>query len=206
MLRRSHLLQLTGAVALAVLSLGTTSARAGTTLDNLMAAYNGEMNAHTRYLAFAVKADDEGYGQVASLFRAAAAAEFIHAQNHAEVIRSLEGKPVASVEAPTVQSTADNLRSAIEGESYERDTMYPGFIEQARAERDKAAIRTFNLARTAEAEHAKLYQMALDNLDSWRGGSKDFYVCGICGETLTALPAAKCPSCFSPREEFTVVN
>lgn len=179
---------------------------AATTLDNLVAAYSGEMNAHARYLAFARQADKEGYTQVASLFRAAARAEFIHAENHAAVIRGLGGKPEVTVASPEVKSTRENLKVAIEGESYERDTMYPQFIEQARRDRNREAIKTFNFARTAEASHAKFYQQALDNLESWRGEKKSFYVCNVCGETLTELPSEKCPSCFSPREEFEMVN
>lgn len=105
------------------------------TLDNLQAAFNGESNARARYLAFAAKAGEEGYGPVASLFRAAARAEQIHAANHAEVIRALGAEPVAVIDVPEVKSTALNLEAAIAGETYERDVMYPAFLEQARQER-----------------------------------------------------------------------
>ena len=128
-----------------------------TTLDNLNAAFNGESNAHARYLAFAKKADEEGYGEVASLFRAAARAEEIHAANHAAVIKKLGGVPKADVQAPDVKSTKENLEAAIKGESYERDTMYPEFLAKARKEGQRDAIETFNFAKSAEAEHAKLY-------------------------------------------------
>lgn len=193
-------------VAVMFATLTANAASAATTLDNLMAAYKGEMNAHARYLGFARQADKEGYTQVGSLFRAAAGAEFIHAENHADVIRSLGGTAEASVASPEVKSTKENLKAAIEGESHERDTMYPQFIEQARRDRNRDAMKSFNFARTAEASHAKFYQQALDNLEAWRGGKKNFYVCEVCGETLTDLPSEKCPSCFSPREEFRMVN
>jgi rubrerythrin len=101
------------------------------TLENLQAAYNGESNAHAKYTLFAKKADAEGYCQVASLFRAAARAEQIHAQNHARVIRKLGAEPVATIEAHPVKSTRENLQTAIAGETYERDTMYPAFIQEA---------------------------------------------------------------------------
>lgn len=195
-----------GLVVVLFSAMTVNAAPAATTLDNLMSAYKGEMNAHARYLAFARQADKEGYTQVGSLFRAAARAEFIHAENHAGVIRTLGGKPEATVVSPEVKTTAENLKTAIEGETYERDTMYPQFIEQARRDRSRDAIKSFNFARTAEASHAKFYQQALDNLESWRDGKKDFYVCEVCGETLTELPSEKCPSCFSPREEFRLVN
>lgn len=177
----------------------------GKTLDNLMAAFNGESNAHARYLAFAQKADEEGYGKVASLFRAAARAEEIHAANHAKVIESLGGTAKATIETPDVKTTAENLQAAIAGESYERDTMYPEFLATARAERNVDAVETFNYAKSAEAEHAKLYQNALDNLDQMTGAGVTYYVCSVCGFTTTRVDFSKCPSCFSPKEKYETV-
>lgn len=110
-------------------------ANSANTLDNLQAAFNGERNANARYLAFAQKADEEGYGEVASMFRAAAKDEEIHANNHAAVIRQLGAEPVAHLEHARVRSTDENLKAAIEGEKYERDVMYPEFIEAARDKR-----------------------------------------------------------------------
>lgn len=177
------------------------------TLANLQAAYNGESNAHARYLAFAQKADAEGYGEVASLFRAAAKAEEIHANNHAAVIKKMGGTPQAKVETPDVKSTKENLQAAIKGETYERDSMYPDFLKTARAERNSAAVRTLNLAKTAEAEHAKLYTEALNNLDKLKNSkAKNFYVCGECGYTVTKIDFAKCPSCFAPKSRYTTVS
>jgi len=176
------------------------------TLENLMAAYNGESNAHAKYLEYAKKADEEGYGKVASLFRAAARAEDIHAGNHAKVIEEMGGTPKAEVKLPEIKSTADNLKAAIEGESYERDTMYPDFIKVAREEKNKSALRSFNYAKTAEAEHAKLYKEALDNLDQWKGQKMDWYVCTVCGWTTAKLPAEKCPSCFNPVDKYVKVD
>lgn len=95
----------------------------GKTLADLEAAYQGENNARARYLAFAEKADEQGSGQVASLFRSAAHAEEVHAANHAEVIKQLGGDQVAEIDAPEVRSTGENLRAAVQDESYERDSM-----------------------------------------------------------------------------------
>ena len=174
-----------------------------TTLENLQTAFNGESNAHNRYLAFATKADSEGYGQVASLFRAAARAEEVHAANHAKVIKELGGNPKATIDIPQVNSTRENLQVAIKGESYERDSMYPAFLKQARTDGNHAAVRTLNLARLAEAEHAKLYTQALQDLDAMKNtGAKTFYVCPVCGFTTTQVNFAKCPSCFTARERF----
>lgn len=172
----------------------------------MQAAFNGESNAHARYVAFASKADAEGYTQVASLFRAAARAEQIHAANHAAVIEKMGGRPKADLQKPEVKATRENLEAALKGETYERDTMYPTFLKQARAENNRAAVRTFTFALNAEAEHAKLYREALDTLDSWKGGTRDFFVCEVCGMTLTALPVDRCPSCGSYRERFEKVN
>lgn len=176
------------------------------TLDNLQAAFNGESNANAMYTAFAKKADAEGYGQVGSLFRAAALAEEIHAKNHAEVIRKLGGSPKADVKTPEVKGTKENLEAALKGETHEKDTMYPEFLKQARDENNKEAVRTFNFAKTVEAEHAKFYAEALKDLEKWKGGKKDFFVCAVCGNTVTALSFEKCPVCFNPLDKFQKVN
>jgi len=198
--------------ALGLTALATTShaeapaAPNATTIDNLQAAYNGESNAHARYVAFAAKADAEGYHQVASLFRAAAAAEKIHAANHAKVLDELGAVAKADVKPPEVKSTRENLTAALAGESYERDTMYPGFIKAADGAGLAKAVRTFKYAAAAEANHAKLYAEALANLEGWRDGTRTFYVCAVCGETLTALPDVRCPTCKAGKDKFDVIT
>ncbi len=179
---------------------------AAKSLQNLQAAFDGESNAHARYLAFAKKADDEGHGAVAALFRAAARAEEIHAASHATVIKKLGAVPKADVKAPDVKTTAENLKAAIAGETYERDTMYPDFIKQARAEGNRDALQTFTYAKTAEAEHASLYGDASKNLDAWKGTKKTFYVCTVCGYTTTNLSFEKCLSCFNPKDKYVAVS
>jgi rubrerythrin len=176
------------------------------TIENLQAAFVGQSNARNRYLAFAVKADEEGYGAAASLFRAAAAAEEIHANNHAAAIGKMGDRPKAEIAKPDVKSTRENLAAAIEGETYERDVMYPDFLKQAKAENAKGAITTFEYALATEAEHARLYQDALEHLESWRGDKRDFYVCPVCGYTAGALPAERCPVCKARKEKFRMVN
>lgn len=176
------------------------------TLDNLQAAFNGESNARAKYTAFAIKADQEGYGQVASLFRAAAAAEEIHAANHGKQITRMGGTPKAEIGAVEAKSTAENLKAAIAGETYERDVMYPDFLKLARAEDNKGAIMTFEAALAAEAEHARMYQTALDNMASWKSGKRQFYVCQTCGFTMESLPAERCPVCHAKKERFKVVD
>jgi rubrerythrin len=205
----SKLLVGTSLVLWAVSTVGVQAAEtkaSPSTLANLQAAYNGESNARAKYLAFAKKADEEGYTQVASLFRAAARAEEVHAGAHAKVIKNMGGTPQADIKEPEIKSTKDNLEVAIAGETYERDVMYPEFIKKAKADANTAATRTFMLAKTAEAEHAKLYKQALDNLEQWKGGTKDFYVCTVCGYTMPTPPSARCISCGEPKSKYVKVT
>ena len=181
-------------------------AKKATTLDNLMKAYDGESNAHQRYVEFAKKADEEGFGQVASLFRAAARSEEIHAAGHAEVIKKMGGTPKADLKKPEVKSTKENLEAALKGETYERDTMYPEFMKQAKAEKNKDAVQAFNYALSAETEHAKFYKDALDHLDQWKTGKKDFFVCSVCGYTVTKIDFEKCPVCTSPKSRYEKIS
>jgi rubrerythrin len=176
-------------------------------LKNLQAAYNGESNAHVMYLAFAKKANEEGYKDVANLFTAVARAEEIHRDNHAKVIQEMGATPQNKITTPEVKTTADNLdkaigkgnlSKAIKGETYERDTMYPNFIEEAKAEGNSNAIQTFEYALAAETQYAKLYTEVKANLDNWRQASRQFYVCTVSGETFTSQPSADtCPKAES---------
>jgi rubrerythrin len=174
-------------------------------LKNLNAAYQGESNAANRYAKFAEKAEAEGYAQVAKLFRAATVAEAIHRETHKAAIIELGGT-VATFQLDPVnpRTTAENLQGAIKGESYESDTMYPEFLAVAKADDARAAIRTLEFAAAAEKEHAKLYQNALANLG--KNAPEDYYVCQVCGMTLTELPAKKCPSCRKSRDEYKKIS
>lgn len=190
----------------AVAAGSTAVSESTSTLDNLQAAYNGESNAHARYLTFARKADEEGYGEVASLFRAAAKAEEIHAHNHAAVIEKMGGVAVFKIHPTDVRSTRENLQVAIDGEKYERDVMYPEFIDAARRQSATPAVRTFTFALKVEAVHAFLYQDALDNLANRKGESHTYYVCPECGNTLEELTIVKCLICGHLKSGFIAVN
>ena len=171
------------------------------TLDNLNAAFQGESNAAHRYEAFAKKAEAEGYAHASRLFRAAAKSESIHRESHKQAILALGGKVQDfKLDEVKVGTTAENLQAAIKGESYERDTMYPEFIALAKEDGAKEAVRTFVYAQKAEAEHAKFYQAALDNLG--KQADVPFYVCRICGYPTTTLPAKNCPSCREPVSNY----
>jgi len=159
--------------------------------ENLKEAFAGESQANRKYLAFAQKADREGYAQVARLFRAAAEAETVHAHTH---LRALKG----------VGSTADNLKEALGGETYEFQTMYPPMIETAKEEDHKAAERSFTYANKVEKVHAALYRKALDNLDSLE--QVDYYVCSVCGYTCENEPPDECPVCNAKAKVFFKVD
>ena len=131
--------------------------------DNLKEAFAGESQANRKYLAFAAKADQEGFAQAARLFRAAAEAETVHAHAH---LRALKG----------VKSTKENLQQAIAGETHEFKSMYPAMIETAKAEGNKEAERTFHFANEVEKFHAGLYQQMLNSLDNTKE-SYNYYVC-----------------------------
>ncbi len=176
-----------------------------TTIKNLQTAFNGESNASARYAAFARKAEEEGFHKAASLFRAASRAEQIHASNHAGVLTRMGTAPKAEIETPVVKSTAENLKAAIAGEEYERDIMYPGFIQEAEAQKNTAALRTFNYALEAETEHARLFTQALAQLAAMKNKAT-YYVCATCGYTVEKLEFDRCPVCNHPKEKFEAIS
>lgn len=182
-----------------------STAKATSTLDNLQEAFNGESNASHRYMAFAGKADVEGYGQVASLFRAASKAEEFHARNHAEVIRKIGVEPMARIETPVVKSTRENLQAAMDGEIYERDRMYPPFVEEARHSKCPEAVRTFNYALKTEAEHARLFGEALKNMERMQKKTT-YYVCTVCGYTVQTINFLKCLVCGHSKADYIPVD
>jgi rubrerythrin len=183
--------------------------KAGTPLENLMAAYNGESNASAKYTAYAAKAKAEGYPSVAVLFTAAAASEKIHAENHADVIKRMGGEPKAEIKTPEPKTTAENLKDAAAGENFERDVMYPAYMKVARANNDRDSVRTFNYAVVAEAGHSKLYKETGEKLVQLKGlDGAVYYVCPTCGYTVTAAEYAtftKCPACFTKGSTFAKI-
>ncbi len=162
----------------------------GNTTENLKDAFAGESQANRRYLAFARKAEKDGFKQVAKLFRAAAEAETVHALNH---LRTMGG----------IRSTAENLDTAVSGETFEYKNMYPEYISTAKGEGDQQAAWSFDVANKVEEIHAGFFSKALDAL---RKGKElpeiDYYVCSVCGNTVEGMAPEKCPICGSPRTEF----
>jgi rubrerythrin len=163
-----------------------------TTEKNLEEAFAGESQANRKYLAFAKKAEQEGFANVARLFRTAAEAETIHAHGH---LAAMGG----------IGSTADNLRAAIAGETYEHTEMYPPMVRQAESENHKAK-RMFEYAEKTEAVHAALYRAALEAVAQGRDlAEAGFYLCPVCGHIELGKPPASCPICGAKGERFVQV-
>ena len=160
--------------------------------QSLKEAFAGESQANRKYLAFAAKADQEGYPQVARMFRAAAEAETVHAHNH---LRALNG----------VKATKENLQEAIAGETHEFKKMYPEMLEAAKGEANKAAERSFNFANEVEKVHAALYQKLADNLGKTQE-NYSYYVCPICGYTAEKEAPGTCPVCGTKGSMFKKID
>ena len=160
------------------------------TEDNLQVAFSGESKANRRYMFFAEKAEKEGYPQVAKLFRAVAEAETIHARNHLMAIDA-------------IGSTKDNLLAAVMGEYQEFTAMYPAYIEKAEEEKSERARRTFNWANEVEKIHHGYFEAALAAVkDNKQPEDNTYYVCQVCGNTVTGEPPEKCPVCGAPATAF----
>ncbi|MFH1730140.1 MAG: rubrerythrin family protein [Planctomycetota bacterium] len=164
------------------------------TSDNLKEAFAGESQANRKYLAFAKKAGEEGFPQIARLFRAAGAAETVHAHAHLEVMGG-------------VRRTADNLQAAVDGEAAEFREMYPGFVAEAEAEGERAAAMSFKNALAVEEIHHGLYADALNTLNEGNDLPEErMCVCNVCGNTVAGEAPDKCPICGSPKSRFFEVE
>ncbi len=163
------------------------------TRHNVYQAFVGEAKAYHRLMAYARKADEEGYDQVARLFRAVAAAEAVHASRHLRLM----GEAV-------VKSTEENLEAAFQSETTVNEVYYPRFIAEAEEEGEKAAALTFSQARDVEEGHAALYKRALGAM--LRDESHPYYVCQVCGYVAEREAPDRCPICNAPRERFEKIS
>jgi rubrerythrin len=160
--------------------------------EDLKEAFAGESQANQKYRAFAAKAEQDGLPNVARLFRTTAEAERIHAEGH---LKSLDG----------VGTTADNLKAAIGGETYEFTEMYPPMLQRA-VEAGHKAKRMFGYAVEAEAVHAKLYALALEAVQQGRDlAETKFYLCPVCGHIEFGEPPEACPICGAKASRFVQV-
>lgn len=164
------------------------------TTDNLKAAFAGESQANRRYLAFAKKAEEEGYQQIAKLFRAAAEAETVHALNHLRIVGE-------------IKTTAENLNTAVGGETFEFKQMYPEYLKTAKSENNPQATWSFNVANQVEQVHANLFTKAINALKTGKElPNVEYYICSVCGNTVENEPPEKCPVCGAPRSKFFKVG
>lgn len=156
------------------------------TLQNLQTGFVAESKAHMRNLAFALKAEEEGYAQIAKLFHAIAESEGVHAFHHMQLLNA-------------VANTQENLQAAFERENLAKQA-YPAFIRDAEEEDNTRAATTFSYHRDVEREHARLYEKAMQHML----GSEDteYYVCGVCGYVADGILPDQCPICGALKEEF----
>jgi rubrerythrin len=160
------------------------------TEENLKNAFAGESQAHMRYLIFADRAEEEGFPNVARLFRAIAYAELVHARNHYSALGMIRG-------------SSENLQVAIDGEKYEVNEMYPAFNAVAILQEEKDAQRSTNWALQAEKVHAGMYErakQAVDNKEDITLGT--IYICEVCGFTVEGEVPNRCPICGAPKDKF----
>lgn len=178
------------------------------TIENLQAAFKGETNASARYAAFAKKADEEGYPQVAVLFRAASMAEGIHAQNHKVVLEEMGTQAAPVTPEVKVNSTRENLEYALKGEAYEVKDMYPAFLRDAEASGVQIAMITLNYAYKTEKKHEVLYKKAIEALEAKNTQSLAtvYYVCPTCGNTVENKQPRRCDISMTNGDRFTQVK
>lgn len=176
--------------------------------DNMKTAFEGETTASAKYAAYSKKAEEEGFHEIALLFKAASTSEKVHASNHKAVL--LEGKQeVPSVKPDfTVKSTKENLKDAIAGETYEITTMYPDFIKNANKAGNQFSLMSLNYAYKTEQKHKPLYEKALAALESNTVKSLPtvFYVCPTCGNTYDTKAPTRCGISMTSSEKFLRID
>ncbi len=174
------------------------------TVSHLQSAFAGESQAHMRYLAYADKAEKDGFPNVARLFRAISWAEQIHATSHFVVLRNQVG-PVTTVAGAGfgLGPTSQNLGIAIEGEEFEIEEMYPVYKNAADFQGERSASRSLAWAWEAEKTHAELYKAAKAAIDAGTDYEiETVYVCSRCGHTAVGERPDRCPICGAKAEQY----
>jgi rubrerythrin len=178
-----------------------------TRLDELQTVFNYERNVNARYLGYAQKADAEGYGKAASIFRAAARAEQVHFERLARTIEMLGGVPTAKIETPVVtKSTLENLKDALNSEIFESMILYPRYTVEEQNENIKAEAAAFANSRKADAGHARLFDFNFKKGVSAKDKQMDIYVCPVCGNVIFKNDLKICPICKGSQKNFIKVS
>lgn len=160
------------------------------TKDNLMEAFAGESQANRKYLAFARKAEKDGYKNVGRIFQAISEAETIHALKHFEI-------------AGKIGDTLENLHAAAEGEHHEFTEMYPEFIKTADQEGHKDALKTFEYANAAEKVHGGIFNDLKTQVARGEdAGETTIYLCPVCGWVGFDPAPDNCPICGAAKKAF----
>ncbi len=193
---------------LSTINFASESSTKSKTVDNLKAALTGETTASAKYAAYAKKAEEEGYKNVALLFKAASKSESVHAGNHRAALKQL-GVEAGKIEPKyEVKSTKENLQDAIKGESYEVSTMYPDFIKTANEEKVNIAMLSLNYAYQTEKKHKVMYQSALEKLNTGKENTMPtkYMVCSTCGNTYDGEAPARCGISMTPKDRFYTIQ
>ena len=157
----------------------------------LLDAFAGESMAHTKYRIFSEIAEKSGLKNIARLFEAIAYAELVHAKNHAHNLGIQKEK------------TEKNIQSAIEGETYEVEEMYPAFDTVAKLQNEKGAQKTIHYALEAEKLHTEIYKRAKSEVEKGRDlRLEEIYICPVCGYTHIGKPPDHCPVCGLTSNKF----
>jgi len=162
------------------------------TQKNLAYAFAAESKASIRNDAFARKAEAEGFGSIARLFRAVSEAESVHARRYLLLMRGKVG------------STEENLQSAFQSEIKANVDEYPSLIKEATEEGEEAALKAFSHARDVEDRHAELYKKAMNNVLAER--ETVYYVCQVCGYVAEDEAPQNCPVCGAVKGKFKKIE
>ena len=164
---------------------------------NLMAAFAGESQAHTKYQYYASKAKKDGYEQIAAIFQETAHNEKEHAKIWFKLLHD-----------GAIPGTMDTLADAAAGENYEWTDMYDTFAKEAEAEGFTDIARLFRGVAAIEKEHEERYRKLLANIEGGLVFSRDgdtIWQCGNCGHIVIGKQAPEvCPVCAHPQAYFQI--
>lgn len=193
-------------VSIVIIGFSCSSPKPVKTIENLKSAIQGETNANAKYSEFSKKATKEGYLNISKMFAATSAAEAVHIKNHKAVLTKLGEIFDTTPESTKIDTTAANIQSGIDGETYEVTTMYPGFITIAETEKSADAVKSFTWAMDAEKKHAQVYTEALNILKTTGSDttvSTTWYVCPKCGNVYQSIDGVQsCELCGTASSTF----